>query len=435
MLKLLRQRNFSLLWVGQFISVIGDWVLFIALPFYTYSLTGSVLATGAMFIVSTLPRLLLGSVAGVFVDRWDRKRTMIMADVLRVLLVAMLLFVHSRDGLWLIYVSAFLESVVSQFFNPAKSAIIPLLVGEKDLLAANSLNGLSDALTRLVGSALGGALMGWLGFSSVVLLDAGSFLFSALMIALILMPARPGFSGVRPETQPAAPPTSDASEAGILGVWRDWLAGLRLVRQERLLLMLFIVLAVAFLGDSMITVLIVPLVKVLMGGGAQLLGWLMAAQGVGGLLGGLLVGGIGKRFAPRRLSALGLVGTGIIILAVVSIPHSALVLPLMAVAGLAAAAWLISSETLLQMGTSDQFRGRIFGTLGTTSALASLVGMLLAGALTDWLGLVPILCISGGLYILSGVMAWIMLPGTREVQPDHPAPPGSDLSTRPIPVN
>ena len=130
MLKLLRQRNFSLLWIGQIISIIGDWVLFIALPFYTYSLTGSVLATGAMFIVSTLPRLLLGSVAGVFVDRWDRKRTMIMADLLRVLLIAMLLLVRSRDWLWLIYVSAFLESVVSQFFNPAKTAIIPLLVDE-----------------------------------------------------------------------------------------------------------------------------------------------------------------------------------------------------------------------------------------------------------------------------------------------------------------
>ena len=168
MLKILRQRNFFLLWVGQFISIIGDWVLFIALPFYTYSLTGSVLATGAMFIISTLPRLVLGSVAGVFVDRWDRKRTMIVADVLRVGLIAMLLLVRSRDGLWLIYTSAFLESIVSQFFNPAKSAIIPLLVGENDLLPANSLNGLSDALTRLLGSALGGILMGWIGFSSVV---------------------------------------------------------------------------------------------------------------------------------------------------------------------------------------------------------------------------------------------------------------------------
>lgn len=121
MLRLLRQRNFSLLWVGQFISVIGDWVLFIALPFYTYSLTGSVLATGAMFIVSTLPRLVLGSVAGVFVDRWDRKRTMIMADVLRVFLVAMLLLVRSSDWLWLIYLSSFLELILSQFFTLPKA--------------------------------------------------------------------------------------------------------------------------------------------------------------------------------------------------------------------------------------------------------------------------------------------------------------------------
>ena len=81
--------------------------------------------------------------------------------------------------------------------------------------------------------------------------------------------------------------------------------------------MLFIVLGVAFLGDSMITVLIVPLVKMLMGGGAQLLGWLMMAQGIGGLLGGLLVGQFGKRFSPRRLSALGLVVTGIVILVIV----------------------------------------------------------------------------------------------------------------------
>ena len=426
MFRLLRQRNFFLLWVGQFISIIGDWVLFIALPFYTYSLTGSVLATGAMFIVSTLPRLVLGSLAGVFVDRWDRKRTMIIADMLRVPLILMLVFVKSPDWLWLIYVSACLESIVSQFFNPAKTAIIPLLVGEKDLLAANSLNGLSDALTRLIGSALGGTLMGWLGFSSVVLLDAGSFLISAILILLIAMPARPNSSGVRPVARSEVAPVPVAG--GILGVWQDWVVGLRLVKRERLLLMLFIVLGVAFLGDSMISVLIVPLVKVLMGGGAQLLGWLMVAQGVGGLLGGLLVGQIGNRFPPRRIAALGLVGTGIVIFVILSIPHSVLVMPFMAVAGMAVSAWLISSETLMQLGVSDQFRGRIFGTVGTTSALASLVGMLLASLLTDLVGLVLILGISGGLYVVSGILAWLMLPRTQQFQPGQPATLENELS-------
>ena len=153
------------------------------------------------------------------------------------------------------------------------------------------------------------------------------------------------------------------------------------------------------------------------------------AQGVGGLLGGLLVGQFGKRLSPRRITALGLVLTGIIILAIIAIPHSALVLPLMAVAGTAASAWIISSETLLQLAASDRFRGRIFGTLGTTSALASLVGMLLAGVLADLVGLVLTLSISGSLYIVSGVMAWVMLPMTQPSQPTQPAPLEQELST------
>jgi MFS family permease len=193
--------------------------------------------------------------------------------------------------------------------------------------------------------------------------------------------------------------------------------------------MLFIILGVANLGDSMITVLIVPLVKELMGGGAQFLGWLMMAQGIGGLLGGLAIGQFGKRLPPRLISTFGLVMDGLIILVIISFPHSTLILPFMAVAGVAASAWIISSETLLQLGTSDQFRGRIFGTLGTTCALASLAGMLLAGSFADMIGLVPVLCISGSLYIISGVMAWVMLPKAQGFRPDQPAAVEKELST------
>ncbi len=140
MFGLLRQRNFSLLWFGQLLSLVGDWVLLVALPFYVYDLTGSALLTGVMWMVESLPRLLLGSLAGVFVDRWDRRRTMIVADLTRALILLPLLLVHSHEWLWVIYVVAFLESVISQFFAPAKGAIIPRLVSEKDLMAANSLN-------------------------------------------------------------------------------------------------------------------------------------------------------------------------------------------------------------------------------------------------------------------------------------------------------
>jgi MFS family permease len=107
----------------------------------------------------------------------------------------------------------------------------------------------------------------------------------------------------------------------------------------------------------------------------------------------------------------------------------------MSAAGVAASAWLICSETLLQLGASNQFRGRIFGTLGTTSALASLAGMLLAGSLADLLGLVPILCISGSLYIISGLMAWLMLPRIQSSQPDQPFALEKELSKSQAPVN
>ncbi len=96
MIATLRQRDFSLLWFGGVLSVIGDLFLFIALPFFVYERTGSALATGAMFAAETLPRLLFGSVAGVFVDRWDRKRTMVLSDLSRALILLPLLAVAAE---------------------------------------------------------------------------------------------------------------------------------------------------------------------------------------------------------------------------------------------------------------------------------------------------------------------------------------------------
>src|SRR5262245_64342232 len=150
MLAVLRQRNFARLWAGGAISMLGDWLLFIGLPFAIYHMTGSALATGAMFIAQSLPTLLFGALGGVFADRWDRRRTMIVADLLRAALMLLLLIVHSAEMLWAIYLVVFVESSVSQFFNPAKGALIPNLVEERDLMPANALNTLSVEPTRLV---------------------------------------------------------------------------------------------------------------------------------------------------------------------------------------------------------------------------------------------------------------------------------------------
>jgi len=116
---LLRRRNFALLWIGGLTSGVGSAMLFIALPFYVYARTHSALATGAMFIAEMAPAVLLGSAAGVFVDRWDRRRTMIVADLARAALLLLLLAADTRDRLWIIYAVACAESALSQFFTPA----------------------------------------------------------------------------------------------------------------------------------------------------------------------------------------------------------------------------------------------------------------------------------------------------------------------------
>src|SRR5690349_4124071 len=118
MLATLRHRNFTLLWLGATISMIGDWMLFIGLPVYIYSLTGSTLATGITFIIEIVPNVLLSSVAGVFVDRWNRKRVMVAADLLRAVAVLLLLGVGSTQQVWLAYVAALIMSIASQFANP-----------------------------------------------------------------------------------------------------------------------------------------------------------------------------------------------------------------------------------------------------------------------------------------------------------------------------
>ncbi|MFQ5944016.1 MAG: MFS transporter [Anaerolineales bacterium] len=220
MFALLRQRNYALLWSSQLVSMTGTWALFAALPFFVFQLTGSVLATGIMFFVEVIPPILLGSVAGVFVDRWDRRWTMIGANVTRGLLLLLLLAFRSAEQVWIVYVVAFLESVANLFFGPANNALLPQLVGKDELVTANSLDALGENVARILGPALGGALLASLGLTAVALIDVASYLIGGLLIYFINVSA----------VQRAA---SDKSiRAEWVGFWREWIEGLRLVLQN-----------------------------------------------------------------------------------------------------------------------------------------------------------------------------------------------------------
>jgi MFS family permease len=310
LLSTLRNRNFALLWSGGLISMTGDWMLLVALPIYVYQATGSALATGAMFAAGLVPNVLFGSVAGVFVDRWDRKRTLVFGNTLLALSVLPLLVVPQTGWLWVVYAVAFVQSCFGVFNEPAENSLLPALVGDERLVSANSLNATNNNLARLAGPALAGLVVGWFGLVGVVVVDAASYLLSAAFVSLISARTAPE----RPEEAP--PADAGGAAAAFSGVWREWAEGLRLVGTGRVLLTVFVVGAVTGLGEGVFLALFPPFVRVALGGGALELGWLMSAQAVGGVLGGLVVGAAAARLSPPRLLGSGAVLFGLIDLAI-----------------------------------------------------------------------------------------------------------------------
>lgn len=423
MIATLRQRDFALLWTAGLISLTGDWLLLIALPIYVYTLTRSAAVTSSVFLAEFIPPVLLGSVAGVFVDRWDRRRTMIIANLLQAVGLLPLLAVHTPGTLWIVYVVAVAESALAQFVAPAEQALLPRLVGEEHLVAANALAALNANLARLVGAPLGGLVAGLLGLRGTVLLDAASFMISGALIGGIA--ARRGSEG------PAA--VADATTVvRWTTVWREWVAGLRVVRRERTVSTLFTLMSLQSVAQGLFVVLFIVFVSTALHGGATEIGWLRGVQAVGGLLGGIAVGTLGRRLPMARLIGLSALLFGAIDLAIWNaptvVPAYALVVAvaLFVAVGVPGAGVQAGAITLMQQGVDDAYRGRVFGAFGTSAALAQVGGMALAGVLGDRLGALPLLNVQAGLYLLTGVLALALLPrSVSQVQPSRDTRPAA----------
>jgi MFS family permease len=426
MLAVLLRRNFALLWSGQTISMIGDWVLFITLPFYVYQLTGSTLATGAMFLAMVLPRALFGSLAGVFVDRWNRKWTMISADLARAVLMLFLIFLHSREQIWLVYVIGALETTISLFFTPARNSLLPDLVEKEQLIAANSLDSISDNLTRILGPAIGGTLFALLGgFSSVAIIDSASYLFSALLIVLIRVPASAREYAVSETSNTKA--ISSAGEKW-LAVWREWIEGLSIVKNDRIIWGIFLVMGLLVFGDGPLTVAITPFVKDILHGDSATLGLLMTVRGAGGLLGGFVTGWLGKYVRASYLIMIGMFGAGASIIVMVLFPSIPLTLTLLVIGGILIMFTLISVQTLLQQSVSEAYRGRIFGAYDTNASLVNAIGIAAASSLGDRVGIIPITTVAGVIYIIGGLAALVSLRGaTIQLTPKLAPVPAAEV--------
>jgi MFS family permease len=399
-LGLLRNRRFGLLWLGGLLSLTGDWILFAGLPLAVYELTDSTLATGGLFIAATVPRVVLGSVAGVLVDRWDRRRVLVVSNLALAVALLPLLAVRSEDSVWVVYVVAVVVFSLALLVAPAEGALLPRLVGEDLLVPANALNALNNQIARLVGPAIGGLVVGFFGLGAVAILDALSFVAAAALIGLIKVDARPERSEPLPGQETIRIWAS---------LWREWLDGLYLLRRTESTRVLLFFAAITGVGEGVIITLFVPFATDVLEGGGPLYGALLSAQAIGGLIGGVLLGFVGSRLPPSRLLALSAIVFGLVDLVIFTYPAFlegyALALALMVVVGVPAAALGAAFNTLMQTAVGDAFRGRLIGAVGTTTALTMLAGMIVASVLGDHVGVIPLLVIQAAAYPAFGLVA------------------------------
>jgi MFS family permease len=403
---LLRRRDFGLLWAGGLISETGDWFLLVGLPVWVLQVTGSSLVTATVFLVGLLPSLVVGPLAGVLVDRWDRRRTLVAVSLAEAAFLLPLLTVDGRGDLWVVYLVMAVEASLGQLNDPARNALVPALVGRDDLVGANALIGLNGNLARLAGSPLGGILVELSGLPGLVIGDAISFLLGAALLSL-----------VRP--RPLSPPTGPVSSPGVVG---EWVAGLRVVARDRGLRWGLVVDGLAAVAQGIFTVLFVLFVARELGGDGAEVGLLRGVQAIGGLVGGVLVVGLARRLEAGRLLGVSLLAFGLIDLAIWNGPvlttATWLYLGLFAAAGIPGIAFLTGLTALVQERTDDAFLGRVFATYyGSFNGLTG-VGMLLAGLLGDSLGVVAVLNGQAGLYLLAGLVAVATLG--RRPRPGYP---------------
>lgn len=405
MLTVLRQRNFALLWFGGLISIMGDWVLRAALPFYVYELSGSTMATALMFAARLVPNFLLGSAAGVFADRWDRRKLMAVTSLGQAVIILPLQWVTSTDTLWIVYAVALFQTVLAVFFAPAENALLPQLVAKEQLMHANALNLLNNNLGRLIGPLVGGVLLAAAGLSSVVVFDSLTFLAAGLLIFLVRTPAR------------AVSPISLQGH-NTPGVFRrflhDWREGIDVIRKDQVISILFVAFVLLNLGGIMLDPLGTPFLMEVVGVDSKMYGYILTIQAVGGITGALTAGKIGERLAPARVFGWGTVLVGLLQLIRYNLPTLPVVLAMTVLIGLPAAVVAIAMDTLFQQFVPNSHLGRVSGTLSTTIAVVSLVGVLgIAGPMGNIWGIVPILNFAACVTIASGLTGILFLPARQ----------------------
>ena len=402
-LALVRNRNFSLLWMGQLVSFFGDRIHLIAVGTLLLQ-RGTELEVGVTFAMAAVPNIFFGPLAGALVDRWDRRRTMIACDLVRaglVLLVPVVVDIH----IGLVYLIAFLVATVGLLFRPAKNVVIPAIVEERHLVTANSAASLTETLADVAGYPVAAAIVAVVGtfLAAAFVMDAGTYVISAVLILMMTLPK---------DDTPAAP-----FRPGV--IWREMGEGLRFLVGQRELFWNTVISTLAMLSfgaeivgsfiyaERVLDQSVLPF--------QANYGWMMASLGLGSVFGGLLMGSLGSRM-PKGLTTLaGFIMLGIVLIAAGLTTNPFVAIALFFWAGVANLLFLVPTITLFQERTPSRLFGRVVSTRQALTFGAMSISMAAAGWLTGVIGPAEVLIAGGALCSAAG-MVGLLVPAMRDAR-------------------
>jgi len=400
--ELLRDKNFSLLWCSQIISNFGDRLNQMALIGLMYARTpGSTLELAKLLSFTIIPVFIVGPIAGIYVDRWNRKYTMIFCDLARGLLVLFVpLAITYFRSMVPVYILVFIIFSATRFFLPSKLSIIPDIVHKDKLLLANSLTSTTMMIATIVGFGFGGIIVGRLGAKGGFYVDSITYFISAVMLSSVAIRfKRAGnFSAPREKLRKILKKT-------ILG---DIKEGLLYLRDHRDIRMVANTMFLLMAGVGSIYIIIIVFVQEALGSSTEHLGLLAMFLGAGLFLGSLAYGRFGAGLSKKDVISFGLFITGLVIVVFSVVlkwwPSFFAAAILSVVLGMFASPIIVSSNTLLHEVMKDEMRGRIFSSLDVIMHIAFLVFMVLTSLAGEWIGKAAVLITIGAIFSMIGLI-------------------------------
>jgi MFS transporter, DHA3 family, macrolide efflux protein len=395
------------LWVGQLVSQSGDFIFDVAAIWYVLQLTGDPFKVGVAVATILLPAIFIGPIAGVYLDRFNRRDVMLASNVVQAAVVGMIGVLYSLGSLnfLVLLVMLFILNSGAQFVRPAVTAMIPGITEKKDLSTASSLFSLSTSVNQVAGYGIGGIVVLALGVAVPFYYDSLTFLFAAAMLALITRSLGAIPKAVTESTSPNSNPVSFREK---------FMQGLRFIRGSRFLIQLVIVgLVVNFFGAGVFA-LLAPYAKNVIGGNAGTYGAILTTYSIGAVLGSLLVGKLQLRNYVGKMLFAGVIVQGLVIVGIGFTTVLFLALVLSFAIGVLQTMVNVPMTVLVQAKVPGDMLGRVFTSLVALLTIVAPVSSTLAGGLATSISIGRTFQVFGGLIVLACAVGYLFFRDLRD---------------------